>query len=356
MPFKKYRVGIIGCGRVAGLLEDDKLRRGPSTHVGGYLNVPSCKVVACCSKQLRHAESFSRRFNIPRCYGDYKEMLKKECLDIVSVCTYADTHAEITIAAAKSGVRAVFCEKAMATSLSEAKKMISTCKRRGVILAVNHTRRWDRHYIYVKRLLDSGKIGRVLSATGIFSGNLIHTGIHMFDIMRYLFGDVKYVSGILKKHKKNMNSSSGYKYGSLSGIDDRDGYATLIFKSGIMGYILGDGRKYFIFELDILGDKGRIRVGNNMFELWLEEESKNYSGFRELGLVSADVGIKAPSAFVSAISEIVGAIEGRGSVTCSGDDAYKAMELAVAVYESAYREGEFIKPSQAGKDIRILSR
>jgi len=131
---KKYKVGIIGCGRVAGLLEDDALRNYPCTHMGGYLKHSQIEVVACCSKTAEDAQRFADKFEIPRVYTDYMKMFANEKLDIVSVAAYAPTRAQMTIAAAKSGVKGIFCEKAMATSLAEADQMISVCAETGTVL------------------------------------------------------------------------------------------------------------------------------------------------------------------------------------------------------------------------------
>ena len=114
---KKYKIGIIGSGRIAGLLEDDPLRGHPCTHIGGYQAVSGCEVVACCSNREDHVAYFAERFSVPRQYVDYREMLAKEKLDIVSVATYAPSHCEIVCAAAKKKVKGIFCEKAMASSL-----------------------------------------------------------------------------------------------------------------------------------------------------------------------------------------------------------------------------------------------
>ena len=92
----KYKVGIIGCGRIAGYLEDDPLRGKPCTHVGVYQSIPSLKVTSCCSRTESNATRFAERFSIKECYTDYRKMLAEEDLDIVSIATYAPSHCEIT--------------------------------------------------------------------------------------------------------------------------------------------------------------------------------------------------------------------------------------------------------------------
>ena len=80
--------------------------------------------------------------NVKNTYSDWREMLRCEDVDIVSVATYTPWHAEITIASAEAGVRAVICEKPITTRLRDADRVIDACKKHGTLLAVNHPRRW----------------------------------------------------------------------------------------------------------------------------------------------------------------------------------------------------------------------
>jgi len=88
-------------------------------------------------------------------YRDWREMLAAEELDIVSVSTYTPAHAPVTIACARAGVSAVFCEKPLAVSLRAADTMIEECRRAGTLLVVNHSRRWDPAFMEAARLIDA---------------------------------------------------------------------------------------------------------------------------------------------------------------------------------------------------------
>lgn len=359
---KIYTAGIIGCGRVAGLLENDKLRSYPCTHMGGYTAHPRVNVVACCSRTREEAHAFADMFAIDRVYDDYQQMLAEEDLDIVSITAYAPTRCEMTRAATRSGVRAIFCEKAMATTLAEADAMISACQERGVLLCVNHSRRWDHHYIGAKEMIEAGAIGTVQSMSGIFSGNLLHTGIHMFDAMLFFGGSVKAVSGEIIEHAQENDDASGYKF-SAKGyeeigeeVNDKDGIATLFFDNGVIGHIVGIGKKHFIFELDIHGSEGRIRIGNGLFEYWQMRPSKRYSDFRELELISKTVPGESPPAMVYVVQDIVTALETGSFVKCTGCDARASLECALAVYASDARGGQKVTLPLQDTHVRVASR
>ena len=125
------------------LFDEDELVKRPVTHIGAYTGHKQTKVIAVCDINKKRLNGISRKYNIKSSYLDYKKMLKKEDLDIISICTHTEIHSKICIQAAESGVQAIFCEKPIATSLKEAEDMIRACKKHNVKLIINHTRRWD---------------------------------------------------------------------------------------------------------------------------------------------------------------------------------------------------------------------
>lgn len=123
-------------------------------------------------------------------YSDYQQMLQQERPNIVSISTPATCHAEMVIAAAESGVRGIYCEKAMATSLAECDAMIESCRRSGTVLAINHIRRWDDRFRFLQRLVVEEKIGKVQSIQISYGGGcLCRMGSHMSDLALMLGGD-----------------------------------------------------------------------------------------------------------------------------------------------------------------------
>ena len=92
-------------------------------------------------------------------------MLAEESLDIVSVATYAPFHADITVACARQGVRAVYCEKPVATRASDAERMCSACDDAGTLLVVNHNRRFQANARRLRDLVVDGALGELTSAT-----------------------------------------------------------------------------------------------------------------------------------------------------------------------------------------------
>ncbi|MBN1400933.1 MAG: Gfo/Idh/MocA family oxidoreductase, partial [Anaerolineae bacterium] len=155
-----YRVGIIGCGRPRS--EPGATGYGMShAHALGYEASPDAEIVALADIVLPNARAFQTEHGGERLYTDYHEMLAQERLDIVSIATWPHLHAEMVIACAEAGIKAIHCEKPMAPTYGEARRMVAVCVERGVQLTFNHQRRFGPPFRRAKELLQSGAIGQL---------------------------------------------------------------------------------------------------------------------------------------------------------------------------------------------------
>ena len=147
---KKLRVGIIGTGGIA------------HAHMASYLKMPDVELVAAAEIIPGRAEAFFEEFGVKgvHIYADYKEMLDREQLDAVSVCTYNRQHACCTIAALEHGVH-VLLEKPMCVTLDEAVEMRRAEKKSGKVLSIGFQPRFDENMQMIKRIVESGALGKV---------------------------------------------------------------------------------------------------------------------------------------------------------------------------------------------------
>lgn len=353
-----YKAAIVGCGRIAGLLEDDKLRDKPCSHAGAYTSASKISLVACSSRNLKKTKAFAKKFNIPHYYEDYKKMLENHKIDILSICTPASFHAEIVKYAAKAGVKSIFCEKAIALSVAEADAMIRACKKYGAVLTVNHTRRYMSEFMTVKKMIDSGKIGKLQTISGFFGGNIIHTGTHFFDMACYFAGKPLWVVGELKGVSKNFLKNTGYLNWGKKKIEDSDGNALIGFENGVTATVCGVGKEYFLFEMDIQGSKGRIRIGNNgVYEYYRKEKSTHYQGFTELVRKKFPALYKPVNGWHRIMHDLCASVKGKKSRS-SGEAARDSLSIALAMHLSQASGNEKIKLplKKAYKKIKIISK
>jgi len=202
------RVGFIGTG-------PEPEKAGPmgygmaNRHAVAYRALPAGQVqlVACCDLYRGRAATFAKLYEIPgeAVYTDYREMLAREKLDIVSVATWPDVHARLVIDTAKARPKGIFCEKPMAYTWGDCKRMVAACQQNGVKLGFDHQRRYGKPFRIGRQLIEQGAIGKLIRVE-FGAGNLYEYGSHNFDLSGYLAGCTrgKWVLGQIDYAKWNV--------------------------------------------------------------------------------------------------------------------------------------------------------
>lgn len=344
MP-KKYKVGVVGCGRIASLLEEDPLREKPATHAGAYAVFPRTKITAACDIDRWRLAKFRGKWRVPadRCYRDYREMLVREDIDIVSIATWTESHCAVALAAAKNPhVKGIYLEKPITADLREANRIITTCKRRGIKLLVGHERRFDSDFSRVREIVEKKEMGALktifaqalslpppkLSRNKYIGGTLLHDGTHLMDLVLHFGGPAAWVMGFDKRPhgKRNIETAAG---------------GVIMLHSGVTVFVEGGGeRNYFKFDLDMQFENGRIVIGNGGIHAFQNFTSRHYTGFHELAPVPFKNPRKRENSFIGCVRELVRAIDSGREPVSSGTEARDALELILAIYHSADNSGK----------------
>lgn len=339
------RVGLVGCGRIGFLLEDDPLRGHPCTHAGALEHVAGVRLVALCDIDAERLAECGRRYNLSRLYESWEEMLRRETLDLLIVASWTSTHVPIVLAACDAGVRGVLCEKPIALDVASGRLAVERCAQAGVRLVVNHERRFDARYQQARALIAEGVIGDVRTAVANVlcrrwavgnwkdhielsgGGPLLHDGTHLLDALRFLIGELSWVA-------------ADVEWPDGSGIETT-ARVLLRFASGAGGFLEGGGdRRYFNFEVDVQGSLGRLRIGNGILSLETTAPSQRYTGFEDLVPVefpAVPAGARSP--WVAAVEELVDCVQTGRESTSSGADGLAALEAITAIYRSGRRGG-----------------
>src|ERR1700739_3755551 len=106
-------------------------------------------------------------------------MLRREAVDILSICTWSPTHRQITQEAVAAGVKAVFCEQPIAKSLEAPESMVRCCAQAGVLLMIDCQRRFDSMHRQLAGLLQRGRLGKVQQVTCYYGGGVANNGGHL---------------------------------------------------------------------------------------------------------------------------------------------------------------------------------
>ena len=312
------------------------LRTNIWTHAGAYLAHPGTELVAVADFSPVALEAFGARWNVHGLYSSARDLLANEAVDILSVCTWSDTHSKIALLGAQAGVKAIWCEKPFARNLVEADTILEGC--RNLVLAVNHVRRWDTCYKKVNELLHKGTIGRVQGVTCAYSGGISDMGTHLFDTLMYMLGEAKAVW-------------AGHSVGES--LPDPNLSGDIFFDDDVQAHVLGcDSRNFEIFEFEFLGTEGRLSIRNNGYraEMWGVADSPRYSGVRELELQSIIHEGDEGQRMVDALSDIICCLEQGGQPLCSGKDGRRSLEVAAALLKSS-SSGRKVSLPLMGRDL-----
>ena len=277
---EKIKAAVIGLGRIASLLEEDTLREKPCTHAGAITADSDCVLTAGCDIDEERRKLFAEKWNVP-VYSDAREMINAVKPQILSIATHPDSHYEYSRLASEMGVPVVICEKPLADNIGEAKKIAKLARSGKPIIITNHERRYSSDYINAKEILNEGKLGNLIAVRAVLymgkTTRLIdqfwHDGTHLADAIMFL------TDGILK-HKRSW----GAKLTLRSGTAWLEGEIKRLTTNNSIPLIIeiGAGRDHLVFEIEFSCEKGRLRIGNGVFEVLESVPSPYAEKFRSL--------------------------------------------------------------------------
>jgi len=336
---RKLRYAVFGCGFWSHF------------QISGWNELEGLDLVALYNRTMSKAEQVAEKFKVPAVYDDPKKLLKNEELDFVDIITDVDTHLKFTKMAAKRGVDVV-CQKPMASSWSDAKKLVEVCKENKVKLFINENFRWQAPIRKVREVMEAGIIGDVFkarvsfcSAFPVFDNQpflaeldqfiLTDIGSHVLDICRFLLGDVKSlycrtqrvnpgikgedVANVLMEMKNGVHCFAEMSYASR--LEKEVFPQTLILLEGSKGSIKLDAD----FKLKVTTEKGTtVETVKPVIYPW----------------VDPDYAV-VHSSIVDAQRDILNGLRGGKSET-TGKDNLKTMQLVYSSYKSA-ETGKVIK-------------
>lgn len=363
-----YRAAIIGTGRIGSLLERDPLRPRPHTHTGWYSADDRTTVVAGCDTDAARLASFGEDWAIvgEHLYDDYQQMLHRERPDIVSVCAYAADRVAMCQAAVDVGARGLWIEKAVACSVDEAEALSAAVAAVGVAAVVDHPRRLEARYRAVSRWVRDETFGRLESVHVLFSGHVVHTGTHAWDLLLDWCGPWTRVDASLDApaheaaasgdaHDRDDADLARYAAALRDGERDRGGRARIVFENGVEAFVTGGAKRYFVFQCDLVFARGRVRIGNDAWEVLTPGESPRYSGYRELALVDpASHMTPGDEQTTSVLGALIDAVEGRATPVLSLESATRALALGIAVMQAGLTGGA-VTPATLDRALRIAS-
>ena len=320
----KLRVGVIGCGGMAG------------GHVAGYLACGRFEIAALADLSPQAMADYDARFGEhedyhPKHYTDANAMLDAEGPDVVSIGTWHKGHAKWTIAAAARRPKAILCEKPMAEDLGHAEQMLIACDRHDVKLAIGHQRRFLPSYVAVRELVAAGAVGKVELVRAVSGSGLLNWASHLFDMFRYVLGDddCEWAMGTVERNTERYERSTR--------IEDR-AVCAFGFRGGAEGILLSDFTPDYYQGCTVYGTAGMIDLRPDHYRLMNESTGGRWETFTPPGKYCqpGDEGYESMEGCARQAQELADWVEGKCE-THRGEaiHGFKAVEMACAIYDSA---------------------
>ncbi len=370
---KKFNIAILGCGKVAHL------------HAKAIENLPNANLAGVWSRTLKSAKEFASEYKVP-VYSKIDELVRKERINLVIVCTPHPFHLNPTIEAANAGAH-VLVEKPLSSTLEDCDKMIAACYHAGVKLGVVSQRRWYEPVKRVKDAIDDGKIGKPVFGTinmlgwrdkayydadewrGTWKmeggGVLVNQAPHQLDILLWYMGEIDEVYG----QWRNLNhpyievedtavAIIKFKNGGIGNIivsnSQKPGIYGKVHVHGENGASVGvqtDGGAMFIAGMSNIleppvNDIWSVPGEESQLETWKEKDSRHFNSIDPMVYYME-----------RQIEDFLLALEQGREPLVNGREGRRTVELFTAIYRST-RDNQPVKfplhpEKRSGMDGRL---
>jgi predicted dehydrogenase len=330
MTFEPVRVGCLGMGWWSDVLGDAITRSG------------TIKIVSCYTRTEEKRQAFAEKYGC-QAAPSYEAMLADGRVEAVINTTPNDVHLETTRAAAAAG-KHVFLDKPIANTIADARGLTDACRSAGVILALGYQRRREGQVRWIRERIDAGEFGRLVNAeanisrdrlgkvdltswrytaAGMPGGVMLQIGIHYTDVLEYLMGPIKAVSGRLAQ---------------LVLPGDNPDVASLVLEheNGALSTLnasYASASEYYL--LNIYGKEASAYYDLHQGLRYLKRGSQH----------SVAVDYPAEDAIVAELDEFAGAVRGTSKPEMDGERSTASLAVLLAGITSA-REGRRVEVAE----------
>jgi UDP-N-acetyl-2-amino-2-deoxyglucuronate dehydrogenase len=342
---KTYNFGIVGAGLIADF------------HARALGDIPNAKVTACCDVVVDKAKALAEKYGA-QAYNSYEEMVRSDDVDIVTIATPSGLHMEPTVAAAEAG-KHVLCEKPLEITLERIDAMIAAHKKAGTRLGGIFPYRFNDLMIPLRDAINSERFGTITYASvyvpwwrtdeyygGSWHGTwkldgggaLMNQSIHMIDMLCDLMPPIESVQAYTATLGHEMEAED-------------TAVAVVRYTTGALGVIYGTTSSFpgQFRRFEITGTKGTVINVENSITLWefADKRPEDVEVRKQFMKIEGGGGVADPAAIGYEnhrrnFKAFLDALEKGEDFWISGPEARKAVQVILAIYESA-REGKLVK-------------
>ena len=319
------KVACLGMGWWSDVLADAMKRSG------------KFQIAACFSRSAEKREAFAKKYAC-RAARSYEEILEDKSIEAIINTTPNSVHRETTVAAARAG-KHTFLDKPIANTIADARALTEACRKAKVVLALGYQRRRESQFRWIKDNLDKfgklvnaeanisrDRLGKIdlgswrYTAEGMPGGVMLQIGIHYTDVLEYLLGPVKAVSG---------------RFVRLVLPGDNPDVASLVLEheNGALSTLnasYASASEYYL--MNIYGKEASAYYDLHQGLRWLRRGSER----------SEPVSVKKNDPIVEELEEFAAAVRGDGEPEMDGERSTRSLAVLLAGIRSA-REGRRVE-------------
>ncbi|WP_299094423.1 Gfo/Idh/MocA family oxidoreductase [uncultured Metabacillus sp.] len=349
---EKIKVGVIGAGSISEM------------HFESYKNNHDVEIYSVCDRNEQRAQEKAEKYGAKKYYKSYQDLLADSEVDAVSICTWNNSHAEISIAALRAG-KHVLVEKPLCKTVEEAYAIERAVKENGgKVLQVGFVRRFGTNTQVLKNFIDSGDLGEIYYAKascirelgnpgGWFAdkersggGPLIDLGVHVIDLCWYLMGKpkVKSISGNTYNklgNRSNIKNKSFYKaadYDPDKNTVEDLANAIIRFENGaslMVDVSFTLHAKEDSIAVSVFGDKGGAEIEPNL-QIVTEKHNTIINCTPQIDSLSFDFH----KGLQNEIDHFVSCIKKETETISPVQDGMEMMKILAGIYESSEKATE----------------
>ena len=348
----EYGFGIVGCGMIS------------EFHSKAIADLENGRLVAVSDLITENARKIADEYDVPW-HQDHRDLVKRDDVDIVCICTPSGAHMEPAVAAAEAG-KHVIVEKPIDVTLERTDQIIDACDRNGVRLCAVCPSRFAEAAQALKAAIEKGRFGTLALADcynkwwrtqeyydhGGWHGTMkldgggacMNQAIHAVDLLQWFMGPVDTI----------MAQTATLAHKRIE-VEDTAA-AVLRFKNGAIGVIEATTSVYPAQKrrIEILGDKGSVIMVDSDFVVWDfaeplpqdEDIRKKFAPKPSLGRGAADPRAITHDYHLMQFQNLVHTLDGKAELLIDGPEGRKAVEIILGIYQSARTGGLVRLPLQ----------
>ena len=314
------RVGVVGYGTIGQI------------HCKALQNVPGCELTVVADVNAGARSRAQKDFDVD-IVSDVEEMLQTTDVDLVDICVPTYLHEQVIVKAMEAN-KHIFCEKPLARSLEEGRRLVDLSTAYPQKIGIGHVVRFTPAYMGIRQSVEGGEVGQAgvvrtfrggsqfpvgwqdwFANVDLSGGVILDLAIHDLDFCRWLFGDVKRVYAKTSRGR----TTSHLEHAMI----------VLRFKSGVIAHVEASWANFhgeFYTTMEVAGKNGLISY---------DSRKTNPIITRAVPEQNVQVGAVAADPYVLELQDMVQAILEDRAPLVSVEDAFGTLQVALAALESA---------------------